>query len=204
MNIIKSIRQGHQVMSFNQRRAERFVKTFMLQGREKIFHQLLQRMRIERTPFHLFSRIIIRLKSHSRKRQFGCRINIRMSNVNTSVKHGRLTEDNVFSIRLILAHHKLQSLKPYQINDSCSVREMTNQTSLASFPDCFKTKNFTAKLDIRHVPVYLMDVIKTATVNIFIREIIQQILKGTNIQFLRQDIRSLRAYSLQILDVARR
>jgi hypothetical protein len=81
---------------------------------------------------------------------------------------------------------------------------MTDQTSLTSFPDCFKTKNFTAKLDIRHVPVYLMDVIKTATVNIFIREIIQQILKGTNIQFLRQDIRSLRAYSLQILDVARR
>ena len=64
-------------------------------------------------------------------------------------------------------------------------------------------KHFAFQLDIRHIAVYFMNIIKAAAVYIFIWKIVQQIMQGKKIQFLVQDGCTLRAYSLQIFYVTR-
>ena len=65
-------------------------------------HHLLNRMRIEKTPFHFLRRIIIRLQSDGRKFQIIRLIDVGMCHIDTPVKHGRLTEDDVFFVKFIL------------------------------------------------------------------------------------------------------
>jgi hypothetical protein len=79
---------------------------------------------------------------------------------------------------------------------------MSYQPALASLSDGLKTQDLPFQLDIGHVTVYLVDVIQTASVHIFIGEIIQQVMQGKEIQFLVQHRSPLRANALQILYVA--
>ena len=80
---------------------------------------------------------------------------------------------------------------------------MSTQTSLTTFSHRFKTQDLTLQLNIRHIAIYFMDIIETASIYIFIRKIIQQIIQGIHIQFLVQHLRSLRTNPLQILYVTR-
>ena len=156
-------------------------------------------MRVEVAPLHFFGCIIIRLKPHIRKHQFICRVNIRMSDVDTPVKYGRLAKNNVRLACLVFAFDEFQALKPNQIDHPGTIREMSNQPSLPSFAERLKTQYLPTQLDIRHIPVYLVDVIQPAAVYVFIREIIQQVLERTDIQFLLQNSSPLGTYTLQIL-----
>ena len=60
---------------------------------------------------------------------------------------------------LVLAHQELDTLKPNQVDDTRPVREMSYQTPLTSLSDRLKTKNLPFQLDIRHIPVYFMNII---------------------------------------------
>ena len=80
---------------------------------------------------------------------------------------------------------------------------MTDKSALSSLTQSLKTEDFAFQLDIRHISVYFMDIIKAAAVYIFIWKIVQQIMQGKKIQFLVQDGCTLRAYSLQIFYVTR-
>ena len=79
---------------------------------------------------------------------------------------------------------------------------MSHQPSLTSLTYRFEAQDLTFQLDIRHIAIYFMDVIKTASIYIFIREIIQQVAQGKDIQFLVQHSCPLGANTLQVLYVA--
>ena len=143
MNVIQRISKRHQPIMIHQLRTQGFFNNLLLKRPEKIFHQFLQRMRIEIAALHLFGRIIIRLKPHCRKSKLLCRINIRMSYIYSSIEYGRLAKDNIFFICLIFPHDEFQSLKPYQIDNTCSVGKMPDQTPLATFTHCFKAEYLT-------------------------------------------------------------
>ena len=119
-----------------------------------------------------------------------------MSDVYASVEYRRLTKNNVRFVRFVFALNKFQALKPNQVNDSCTVREMPDQTALPSFAKGFEAQYLSAQLDVRHIPVYLMNVIKPAAVYVFIRKLIQKVLEGTDVQFLLQNGSPMGAYSL--------
>ena len=105
-------------------------------------------------------------------------------------------------MRLIPTHQVFDSLKPNQVNNTSTVRKMSHQTSLTSLAYRFKAQYLTFQLNIRHIAIYFMDVIKTASIYIFIREIVQQVTQGKDIQFLVQYGCPLRTNTLQILYVA--
>ena len=104
---------------------------------------------------------------------------------------------------LVFPRQIFDALEPNQIHHTRSIGKMSDQTPLAAFSYRFKTQNLPFQLDIGHVSVYFMDIIKTATVYIFIGEIIQQIMQGKDIQLLVQHCRPLGADTLQILYVTR-
>ena len=132
-------------------------------------------MRIQAGTLHLFRSVVIRLKPHGRKGQFLCRVNIGMSHVDASVENRRLAKHDVFLVGFVLSGDILQSLKPHQVYHTRTVGEMSYQPALAAFAEQFKTQNPSAQLDVRHVAVYLMNVIQTTTVHILVWEIIQQV-----------------------------
>ena len=101
MDIPECLRQRHQMMVRQDFGRKRFRQGFLylLDHRS---HHLLNRMRIEKTPFHFLRRIIIRLQSDGRKFQIIRLIDVGMCHIDTPVKHGRLTEDDVFFVKFIL------------------------------------------------------------------------------------------------------
>ena len=72
------------------------------------------------------------------------------------------------------------SLKPHQVHDSRTIREMSCETTLPAFTDRFETKDFTFQLDIRHIAIYLVNVIDAAPVDVFVGEIVNQIMQGVD------------------------
>ena len=160
-------------------------------------------MRIERTPLHLLRRIVIGLQPHGRQFQFGSRVNIRMSYIYPAIKDRRLAEYDIFLMDLVLPNQIFDALKPNQVNHTRSVREMGYQPSLSSFARRFKTQYLAFQLNIRHRPVNLLNVIDTATVHIFVREVIQQVVKGKYAQFLIKHRSTLRPDARQIFYVTR-
>ena len=132
-------------------------------------------MRIQAGTLHLFRSVVIRLKPHGRKGQFLCRVNIGMRHVDTPVENRGLTEHDVFFVGFVLSGDILQPLKPHQVHHSRAIGKMSYQPALTTFSEHFKTQNPSAQLDVRHVAVYLMDVIQTTAVHILVWEIIQQV-----------------------------
>jgi hypothetical protein len=174
----------------------------MLQRPEQVLHQLRQGIRVQVAPLHPFRRIVIRLQAHGRKRQFRRRVNIRMGDVDASVEHGRLSENDVFLVGLILSGYELQALEPDQVHDTGTVGEMTDQPPLPPLSQRLEAQDLSPQLDVWHVPVDFTDEIHPASVYVLVREIIQQVLEGIDFQLLVQDSRTLRSYPLQILDVS--
>ena len=78
-----------------QLRTKRFFNFLPLEGNKQILHQLLYR-----------------------------RVNIRMSDVDTPVKYGRLAENNVRLACLVFAFDEFQALKPNQIDHPGTIRKM--------------------------------------------------------------------------------
>jgi len=160
-------------------------------------------MRIEETAFHPLRRVIIGLQPHCRKGKFARGIHVGMRHIDTAVEYGRFAEDYVFCPGLIMFQQIFDSLKPNKINNPRSIREMTDKPALSSFAKSLKTEDFTFQLNVRHITVYFMNIVKTAPVYIFIREIVQQITQGKNIQLLVQDCCTLGPHPLQIFYVTR-
>ena len=79
---------------------------------------------------------------------------------------------------------------------------MSSQASLPSFSYRLEAENFSFQLDIRHVAIYFVNVIDAAPVNIFIREIINQIVQRVDFQLLVQYCGLLRPYTGDKFDVA--
>jgi len=102
MDIPECLCQRHQMMVRQDFGRKRFRQRFLylLDHRS---HHLLNRMRIEKAPFHFLRRIIIRLQSDGRKFQIIRLVDVGMRHIDTPVKHGRLTEDDVFFVKFILA-----------------------------------------------------------------------------------------------------
>ena len=159
-------------------------------------------MGVQTRTLHLFGGVVIGLKPHGREGQLASRINVRMSNIDSSVEHGRFTEYNVFFMSLVSTHQVFDALKPYQIDHTRSIREVCHQPALTAFTQRFETKNLAFQLNVRHIAVYLMHVIKTASIYIFIGEIIQEVVQGKDVQFLIQHSSPLRTNPLQVFYVA--
>ena len=59
--------------------------------------------------------------------------------------------------------------------------KLTDKSALSSLTKSLKTEDFAFQLDIRHIAVYFMNIIKAAAVYIFIWKIVQQIMQGKQI-----------------------
>ena len=167
----------------------------------QIGHQLLYRAGVEPIVLHLFRCIVVGLQPHVGEHQFIGRVNVGVGNVHPSAKDGGLAEDNVRSAHLVLSRHKLLSLKPHQIHHSCAIAEMGDETFAVSFAGLFVTEYLSAQLDVGHVAVNLMHIVEPATVDIFIREIVQQVMQRADTELLLQHSRPLGAYTRKILDI---
>lgn len=102
---------------------------------------------------------------------------------------------------LILVGDIFKSLKPDEINGSGVVRKFTDQSFFASFSDRIEKDDPSFELDIRHVARDLADPVEPATVNMFVRKIVQQIFERDHVDLFLQEFGTFRPYSRKIHDV---
>jgi len=160
-------------------------------------------MRTEEAALHLFSSIVERLQATRCKLGFGHSIYIGMGNINTAVVHRRPAKDNIFHVHLVAAYKTFDALKPDKVYNACPVRQVGNESPLPSFPGRFKAQYLSPDLNVGHVAIQFSDGVDAASVHIFVREIIKQVLPGVDTQLLVEHRRPLRPHTGKELYVAR-
>ena len=102
MNIPKRFRQGHQMM-FRQQFGRKSLGQRLLYLLNDSSHHFLYCMGVEEAALHFLRRIVIRLQTYGRKFQFIRFVYIGMRYVDTSVEHGRFTENDILFVKFIFA-----------------------------------------------------------------------------------------------------
>ena len=164
-------------------------------------HQLLNSVRVQERPFHLLRGIVIGTQSHAGHLYLRNQVDIGMGNVDTAVVSCRPSEHDVLLMHLILASQVLDALEPHQVHKARSVGKVGNQPPMASLSRHLETPYFAFQLDVGHAAVQLTDGVDAAAVHVFIGEIIQQVVQGTDTRFLIEHSGPLRSYARQIFDV---
>ena len=100
-----------------------------------------------------------------------------MRHIHAAPKYGGLAEYHVFHTGPITVKCIFYSAEPHQVGHTGSIAEMGHQTLFATLAYLLKTEYLTLKLDIGHGAVNLPDLEDAATVNVFVRKIVKQILQ---------------------------
>ena len=181
---------------------QRLGQRFLQEGKE-IGGELFESVGVQAAPLHAFRGVVVGLHPHVRQHQSLGRVDVGMGHIDAPVEDGRLPEDDVFRVYLVTPQKVLDALEPHEVHHTCPVGEVSHQPTLTPFAEGLEAEDFSFQLDIRHVAVNLMDVIETAAVDVFIREIVEQVVQGMEGQLLVEDSCPLRAYARQIHDITR-
>ncbi len=110
---------------------------------------------------------------------FRCRldgVHLWVCDLASASKHGRLAENDVFFVSLDMFDEILHSLKPNQGDSVSAVGKFSGETQLSPFADGFHRDNLTLYLNIGVGTGYFTDGVEFASVDVSVREIIQQVL----------------------------
>ena len=161
---------------------------------------LLDSLRIEICPLHPFGRVV-----HSHQTchflAVGSRyLKVGMGNVDRIVELLRLTEKQVFLAPLHGVEHVLDALEPHTIDRACAIGKRAYE-AMSSSALSFLLKHCETALqeDVGHRAVNLANGVYLGLIDIPVREIGQQILIGTDVQFRLQNLCPLGAYTRDVL-----
>ena len=125
-----------------------------------------------------------------------------MGEVDTVVEDGRFAEDHVFRAYPVGLFGVFSTIKPSEVADSRTIREMGDDTLFArTHGETLETENMPHDLHIGHVASQFMDGVDLRTVYIFIRIVFEQVTIGLNAEFVAQHLLAVGTYPRQELDV---
>ena len=106
-----------------------------------------------------------------------------MSNINSPVEHCGLAEDKIFLARLVTPLYIFYTTEPYKVNKPRTVEKVRNKPATHTLAHLLETAYLPTKLHKRHIARKFRHLEEAATVDIFIREIVQQVVQGKYLKF---------------------
>ena len=200
MHAAEGFVERHEVVFLHEIVGQRLGNRF-LEYAEESAHQLLHAARAEVHALHALRGIIIRTEAHARDIKALSRVDVGVSDVDASVENGGFAEDNELHADDVAFLDVLPVLKPDEVDDAGAVGKMGNGALLTTRANNLIAENLASQLNVRHVSVYLMDVIKTATVDMLVGKVIEEVVECGDAQLLTQHFGTLRADAGEILDV---
>ena len=127
-----------------------------------------------------------------------------MRHIHPATENGRFAEHHIIHTRTVTVQNEFDTAEPNKVCNTGSIAEMGNQSLLAALAYLLKTKDLALKLDIWHSAVNLSYLEDTATVNVFVRKIIKQVLQRAYLELAFKKGGSCRTYAGKILDITLR
>ena len=118
-----------------------------------------------------------------------------MRYVHPAVEHGRLAENDILFIETITVLDELDTLEPDKVDKCSTVSKMRHKATGCPFAQLLERAYLTYQLHMLQMTAEFTDLEDTAAVNIFIREIIQQVVQRTYIEFTAKKRCTLFAYT---------
>ena len=101
---------------------------------------------------HLLGRDVKRLHPHVVELQLGSIVNVGVGELEPAVEYGRLSEDDIFLVNLVILIDILRAIEPHYITDAMSVSEVCDDTFLTfSHLSFLKAEDSSFDLHERHI-----------------------------------------------------
>lgn len=153
----------------------------------------------ETCVFHLLGGVINALQSLADEHVVGVIVlDIRMGEVEAVVEHARLAEDEVFLAWLEAVFNPFQTFEPHQFDASGVVGECRRNPRNSRTAKGLHVAHRSHELVIDGVVAYLSDLMNLRTVDISEREIVEEVLKREDAEFLVQKFRPFRPDTLEV------
>ena len=131
--------------------------------------------------------------------QFLGGVNIGLRHVYPAVEDVGFSEDDVFLANLVILFGILASRKPREVHDALAVSEVGHHALLPwAGLECLEAHDVALDLDIGHLGGHFPDAVYLAAVDIFVGEVLQKVIKGSDAEFVFQHLVPLRAYAREV------
>ena len=144
-------------------------------------------MRLQSRLFHALCRHVIGLHAHFRQLDVGNFVDVRMRKLVSPAIDRWPAENDVFFVYLIILVNILCALKPNKVGNASAITEMSHHPFLPrAHSKLFKAQNLAFELYERQVALQVDDAVDAASVNVFVRIILEQIAPCSDVGLFLQ------------------
>lgn len=153
----------------------------------------------EADVFHLLGGVVNALQCLANEHVVGVIVlDIGVSEVEAVIKHARLAEDEIFLAWLEAVFYPFQTFEPHQFDGAGVVGESSCNSRNSRTAKGLHVAHRSHKLVIDGVVAYLSDLMNLRAVDISEREIVEEVLKREDAEFLVQKLRPFRPHALEV------
>ena len=129
------------------------------------------------------------------------KVHLGMDNVQMVAEHRRLAIEDVLGRGVIGLLDGSHTVEPHDLDGARAVGEERLQTALAALARRGEGEEAALELHCGLVTVQLVDMVDNAAVDIAEREVVQQVIVGTDAQLLLEQFGTFRSHAVQVLYV---
>ena len=199
MDIPHRLAEGHHA-DFREHLLGQRLGQFPLQIAQECILEVLNGAGIEERLLHPLRRVVERRQAGGDLRALLHGVDVGVGDVKCMPELGRLPEDDIIHAGLHLLLHVGQAFEPDEVERPRPVGKLTHQAPRPSLAQFVEVEYATFQLDIRHRAGNFRDFVKPASVDVFVREIEQEVFEGSDSGFFLQNFCFFRTYARQISD----
>ena len=169
---------------------------------EEIRGEFSHCLRVEPAALHALCGVIEWLQPHRRELHGLCVVDVGVCDVCATVENGGFAKDYISLSEFVFGLHEFYSLEPYKVDKTCTVGEVSHKPARGSLAHLFEAAYLAAELNMGLPAVYFAYFEETAAIDIFIWEIVQEVVQGIYFQFSVEERCTLFAYSGKIFYVS--
>ena len=128
-------------------------------------------------------------------------INLGMDDAVVILERRGFAEEQIFRAQTVGVLDVTHTVEPHNLDGARAIGEQRHQPLAHTLARCGEVDEPSTQLDIRHLTIDLVDVMNGAAVDVPEGEIVEQIVKGVDVQLLAQQLGTLRSHARQVLDV---
>ena len=164
-------------------------------------HQLGHEAGSEALLFHAFRHVI---EGHHVERLAGSlssHLHLGMRQTDTPVEKGGLGQHQISNAATIGLGHPLGTVEPHQLHEARAIAESCHHATTAPLALHAEVHDLPFELHIGHAVLQIADAVDDAAVHVFVRETVEHVAYGCDLQLLVEDAGTGRANALEELDV---
>ena len=197
----ESFVKRHQLVFLKNVGAEGLLHLSLYQG-EEIRGEFSHCLRVEPAALHALCGVIEWLQPHRGELHGLCVVDVGVCDVCATVENGGFAKDHISLSEFVFGLHEFYPLEPYKVDKTCTVGEVSHKPARSSFAHLFEAAYLAAELNMGLPAVYFAYFEETAAIDIFIWEIVQEVVQGIYFQFSVEERCTLFAYSGKIFYVS--